>query len=112
MNALTESKLPTTAGGTKSESGVEATDRVAIASAPPREVRIELTDSIEDIGNAMCLLREAIGDTERGNLASGKMCGSDALEILAQLETRFSQMAAKLAIWSEGAEGEFVDFVE
>ena len=63
----------------------------------------ELADTIEDIGAAMGLLREAVDDTERGNLGGGKMCGSDALEILSNLETRFSQMAAKLAIWSECA---------
>jgi hypothetical protein len=74
-----------------------------IASAPPREVRRELAETIEDIGSAMCLLREAVDDTESGNLGGGQMCGSDALEILSNLETRFSQMAAKLAMWSEGA---------
>ena len=103
MKTLTKSKPPTTSAGTKSRVGVASTDLLAIASAPPREVRRELTETIEDIGSAMCLLREAVDDTERGNLGGGKMCGSDALEILSNLETRFSQMAAKLAIWSEGA---------
>lgn len=82
---------------------LSTSDLLAISSAPPKDVRRELADTIEDIGAAMGLLREAVDDTERGNLGGGKMCGSDALEILSNLETRFSQMAAKLAIWSEGA---------
>lgn len=67
----------------------------------PTQIRAELADTIEDIGSALGLLREAIDDSGRGNLAAGKMCGSDALEIVAGLETRFSQIAAKLAAWSE-----------
>lgn len=75
-------------------------------SATPREVRCELAETIEDIGSAMSLLREATNDTESGNLIGGKLCGSDALEILSSLETRFSQMAAKLATWTESSNNE------
>ena len=72
-------------------------------STLPREVRGELADTIEDIGSAMTLLREAITDTDLDNIPGGQMCASDALEILSSLESRFSQMAAKLATWSEAA---------
>ena len=71
------------------------------ASETPRQVRAELADTIEEIGSAMGLLREAIDDTETGNEPGGKMCASDALAILSELETRFAEMAAKLAKWSE-----------
>jgi len=70
-------------------------------AGPLRAVREQLADTIEDIGSALTLLREGIGDAERGNLGGGKLCGSDALEILAGLETRFSEMAARLAMWTE-----------
>lgn len=70
------------------------------ASVVPRKVRQDLADSVEDIGSALGLLRESINDTDSGNLGGGQMCASDALEILSTLETRFSQMAASLATWS------------
>ena len=66
----------------------------------PGEIRRELADTIEDIGQAMGLLREAIDDTEAGNESGGQMCGSDALEILSALESKFSDMAARLAAWT------------
>ena len=69
-------------------------------SLAPREIRGELGDTIEDIGSAMGLLREAINDTTAGALQSGKMCGNDALEIISSLEIRFSNIAAKLARWA------------
>lgn len=71
------------------------------ASAVPREVREALVETMEDIGQAMGLLREAAGDAEAGNLIGAKMSGSDALFILSELEGKFSAMAAKLAKWSE-----------
>lgn len=71
------------------------------ANQLPSEVRSELADTIEEIGNAMCLLRESVGDVESGNIASGIIAASDALEIISSLETRFSQMAAKLSIFTD-----------
>lgn len=67
----------------------------------PREVRDQLADTLEEIGSAMGLLREAADDVNRGNVSGGKMCASDALEIISGLESRFSVIAAYLANWSE-----------
>lgn len=67
----------------------------------PRECREELADTIEDIGQAMSLLREAVTDEEEENICGGKLSASDALEIISNLESRFSEIAAKLATWSE-----------
>ncbi len=67
----------------------------------PGEVRKQLADTIEEIGSAMGLLREASDDVKRGNVVSGKMSASDALEIISNLESTFSVIAAYLARWSE-----------
>lgn len=70
------------------------------ASNIPRQIRSELLDTIEDIGQAAALLRESIQDADSGNLPRAKMCGSDALEILSTLETRFSEMSAAICAWA------------
>jgi hypothetical protein len=67
----------------------------------PKNVRHMLLEQIEDLGQVAGLLRESIDDCERGNEEAGRMCASDALEILAQLEGRFSSMTASLAAFSE-----------
>lgn len=66
-------------------------------STIPKSVRDQLADSIEDIGNAMALLRESSVDADSGNLQGAKLCASDALEIISGLEADFSEMAATLA---------------
>jgi hypothetical protein len=65
----------------------------------PAAVRQDLADSIEEIGQALGLLRESIADADHGNIPSAQLCASDALEIVSSLETRYSQLAAKLATW-------------
>jgi len=72
-------------------------------STVPREVRAELMDTVEEIGQALGLLREAATDADAGNVTGGMMSGSDALFILSELEGKFAAMCAKLARWSEGA---------
>jgi len=67
----------------------------------PTQVRSKLADTIEDIGEAMGLLRESIEDAEHGNIGGSKLAASDALEIISTLESRFSQLTADLARWSE-----------
>ena len=69
-------------------------------STIPRKIRAELLDTIEDIGQAAALLREAISDAESGNIPGGQMCASDALEILSTMETRFSEMSAAVCAWA------------
>lgn len=81
----------------------------SLPSATPREVRANLADSLEDIGSAMGLLREAVNDADSGNVQGGKLCASDALEILSILESKFSQMAATLARWSEATDDQCVE---
>jgi hypothetical protein len=68
----------------------------------PAAVRLTLTETIEDIGTVMTLLREADTDDTSGNLSGSRIVASDALEILSSLETKFSEMAARLARYSEG----------
>lgn len=72
-----------------------------LQSIAPAAVRVALAETVEDIGQALGLLRESVGAAERGRIQEAKLCGSDAVEILSSLETRFSQMAASLARWSE-----------
>jgi hypothetical protein len=67
----------------------------------PAAVRVTLTETIEDIGHAMTLLREADTDETSGNHNGSRIVASDALEILSHLETKFSEMAARLARYSE-----------
>lgn len=67
----------------------------------PAFIRAELADTIEDIGSAMCLLRESINDTNSGLLHSAKIAASDALELISELESKFAKMGQQLAIWSE-----------
>jgi hypothetical protein len=72
----------------------------------PKNVRHTLLEQIEDIGQVAGLLRQSIDDCECGNEEAGRMCASDALEILSQLEGRFSRMTASLAAFSENVKGE------
>ena len=72
-----------------------------ITNTSASTIRAELADTIEEIGQAMGLLREAQGDVATGNEAGAKMCGSDALEIISGLESKFSDLAARLAVWTE-----------
>lgn len=75
-------------------------------SAVPREVRAALGDTVEEIGQALGLLREAASDADAGNVTGGKMSGSDALYILSELEGKFSEMCVTLAKWSEAGDAE------
>lgn len=70
-------------------------------STTPNQIRRDLADTIEEIGSAMGLLREADDEFQNGNLQGSKMCASDALEILTGLEATFSALAARTAIFSE-----------
>lgn len=67
----------------------------------PTLVRRQLAETIEDIGSAMTLLREAGTDEMNFNPTGARIVASDALELLSHLETRFSEMAAQLAKYSE-----------
>jgi hypothetical protein len=67
----------------------------------PTQIRAKLADTIEDIGQAMALLRESQDDLNQGNIPGARLPASDALEIISQLETRFSLIAAELAPFSE-----------
>lgn len=67
----------------------------------PNQIRKDLADTIEEIGQAMGLLREADDDQANGNHAGACICASDALEILSRLETTFSALAARTARFSE-----------
>lgn len=67
----------------------------------PNDIRRDLADTIEEIGQAMGLLREAADDHANSNTAASKLCASDALDILSGLESTFSALAARTAIYSE-----------
>ena len=78
-----------------------------ITSDLVREARLELFETIEEISSATGLLRESYNDLDdNNNLLSATMTANDALEIIASLETKFSQIAASLASWIEYAENE------
>ena len=67
----------------------------------PTLIRQQLGDTIEEIGQAMALLRESADDLQRGNIQAAKLVASDALELLSGLESTFSALAAATAIFSE-----------
>jgi hypothetical protein len=67
----------------------------------PTHIRTDLADSIEDIGQAMALLRESQGDLDMQNEPGAKITASDALEIISKLEAKFSGLAAQLSTFSE-----------
>jgi hypothetical protein len=67
----------------------------------PNQIRRDLADTIEEIGQAMGLLREAADDSANGNEDASKLCASDALDILSALESTFSALAARTATYSE-----------
>jgi hypothetical protein len=64
-------------------------------------IRRDLADTLEDIGSAMGLLREADDEISNGNSQGGKMCASDALDLVSGLEATFSALASRIAIISE-----------
>ena len=68
-------------------------------------VRADLGNTVEDIGQALGLLREACNDMDQGNEQGAKMSASDAGDILAELECTFSGLAARVARVTVG-EGE------
>lgn len=70
------------------------------------EVRLDLFETIEEITSATGLLRESCNDFDNDNLGGATMCANDALEIVARMETRMSEIAARLATWIEFAEKE------
>lgn len=63
----------------------------------PNQIRKDLADTIEEIGQAMGLLREASDSIANGNAEGGKMAADDALDILSDLEATFSALAARTA---------------
>ena len=67
----------------------------------PNQIRKDLADTIEEIGQAMGLLREAADDAGNGNLPAAGLCASDALEILSGLESTFSALAARCATFAD-----------
>lgn len=67
----------------------------------PKQVRNDLADTLEDIGQAMALLRESSEDLAIGNEAGAILCASDALEIISSLAATFDALTARLAIFSE-----------
>ena len=67
----------------------------------PTQIRARLADTIEEIGQAMALLRESQDDINLGNHTGAQITASDALEIISQLEATFSSIAAELTTFSE-----------
>jgi hypothetical protein len=67
----------------------------------PNQIRRDLADTLEEIGQAMGLLREAADEEVNRNLDGAKLCASDALDILSSLECTFSALAARTAKFSE-----------
>jgi len=67
----------------------------------PKAIRSELADTIEDIGSALGLLREATNDAELGNMHMAKNAADDALDLISELEGKFSKIGQQLAIWME-----------
>ena len=74
---------------------------MSITTNIPSAIRSKLADSIEDIGNALCLLREAEEELQDDNDQGAILCASDALELISGLAENYADLAAKLAIWSE-----------
>jgi hypothetical protein len=67
------------------------------------DARWQMLAAMEDLAQVSSLLREAINDTNEGNLAGGMMVATDTFDVLAELEERLSEMAASIAKWIESA---------
>lgn len=66
------------------------------------EVRCEIPSLIEIVGEVSSQLAEAIQDIDyNNNLIGGQIVADDALESLARLETKVSEMSANVAKWLE-----------
>lgn len=66
-----------------------------------RDVRCEMADFMEDYGQALGLLREAIADCDdNDNLKGAQVAASDAAHLLGEMEEKLSQMAAAVARWA------------
>lgn len=68
-----------------------------MTSTDLRELRHQLTDTLEDFGQVLGFLREATADAERGSMESAALVANDALELLSSLEAQYSAHAARLA---------------
>ena len=70
------------------------------------EVRCEIPDLIEIVGEISSQLAEAIQDIDyNNNLIGGQIVADDALESLARLDTKVSEMQANVAKWIEWSKG-------
>lgn len=61
--------------------------------------RLELADTLEEIGSAVCLLREAAEAHNGGMEKAARLAAEDVVEILSTLELRYSQLSAQLSLW-------------
>jgi hypothetical protein len=84
----------------------QETDNEEITSDMLNDVRWEIPCVIEEVGAIAAFLREAIADTDSGNIRGAAMVTNDCLECFANLESRLSEMAVTVAKWTEYAEQE------
>lgn len=98
-------KARSTSGKARSTKHEIPNEEEEITSDIPRDIRFGILDMIEDLGQIAGLLREAAEDTDRGNVAGGQVCGSDAAKLMGKLEAKASTAAALLFMWSDGRKG-------
>jgi hypothetical protein len=83
-------------------------DSDEIGSGMLAETRIEIPNLIEIVGEISSQLAEAIQDIDyNNNLIGGQIVADDALESLARLEAKVSEMGSNVAkwlAWSKGGE--------
>ena len=68
------------------------------------DVRWEIPNVVTELGAISDFLREAISDTNDGNVRGAAMVCDDMLEAFVTLETRLSSMAVEVAEWKAVAE--------
>jgi hypothetical protein len=68
------------------------------------EAKYDCLDAMELLGAVVAQLREAVSDSDCDNDIGAAMVCDDALLTFAELETKLSDMAAKVAKWKSWAE--------
>jgi hypothetical protein len=70
------------------------------------EAKYECLDLIELLGTLVGQLGEAVADSDSDNLLGASIVADDALLTFAEMETKLSEVAAKVAKWKQWADEE------
>jgi hypothetical protein len=81
-----------------------AAEQGLISSDLLRDVRCEIPDLIENVGEVSAMLYEAIEAVDENNLKGARVVAGDTLESLTRLESTVSEMASNVVKWIQWVE--------